>query len=324
MAIEPTWLGVRVADAREIAADIMTFELVSADGSGLPAHTPGSHVSVALPSGLVRQYSLCNDPQDATSYVIAVHIDRTGRGGSMEMKAHLTVGREISITAPTNLFGLNAQARRHVLIAGGIGITPLLCMARFLHRTGASWHLHYCARCAERAAFHETIRRSELGASTSFHFDGGVVERGLDLTALLAKESDPDTHVYCCGPNGLMAAVKAAGAGRRPGTMHFEAFSAAEEQAPQTANHSFEVEIADTGAVYTVHPHQSILEVLEANGHRVPRLCKEGICGTCLVEYVEGEPDHRDRVLDDDTRKTERLIAICCSRSLSPRLKLVL
>ncbi len=302
------------------AARIRSYELVAKDGAELPPFEAGAHLIVHLPNGLARQYSLCNQPGVNGVYQVAVLRELEGRGGSACMHDEIKEGDVLPITGPENNFPLVAAADKHLLIGGGIGITPILAMVRHLHETGADFALHYCARSPEEAAFVAFLKGAPFADRVHFHYDGGDPSKGLDVAALL-KDHAAGTHLYCCGPTGLMDAVRAASAHWPESHVHFESFKAA--QSFDTADdQSFEVVLAKSGKTYKVPADQTILEVLEDNGHTVDSVCQEGICGACLTDVVEGEPEHRDEVLTDEERDSNKLMTICCSRSKSARLVL--
>lgn len=315
-------LTVRVVTVRQETTAIAVYELADAQGADLPSFTAGAHIDVLLPSGLVRQYSLCNDPSDGTRYFVAVQREAHGRGGSAEVHETFAAGRLVEITAPQNHFPLSPQARSHLLIAGGIGITPILAMVGVLSRGQAEWSLHYCTRSPEQTAFREFLTAPGLRERVHFHHDDGDPSKGLDTKAMLAGFRQ-DCHVYCCGPGGLMQAVREAGQHWPKGTLHFEHFSPdpISDRAPDSTG-AFQVELASSGRVFDVPADKSILDVLRAAGLEVDYMCQEGVCGTCLTEVLEGVPDHRDLVLDEEEKAANKLIAICCSRARSPKLKL--
>ena len=315
-------MTLRVSAVREEAQDIKSFEFVAPDGSPLPAFTAGAHLDVHLPSGLVRQYSLANAPGETHRYLVAVLREAKGRGGSCEMHDKVRVGDTLQIGGPLNNFPLHETAARHLLIGGGIGITPMMAMLRHLSAAGADYSLHYCTRSPEKTAFMAELQQPPFAGQVTFHHDQGDPSKGLDVAALL-RPHDEGLHVYCCGPAGLMAAVRAASEHWPKGTVHFEYFSVDESAiAPHGPDGPFEVEIESSGEVYRVPADKSVMEVLREHGHDVPSACEEGICGTCLTEVVEGEIDHRDLVLDDDEKAANDIMTVCCSRSKSPRLKL--
>jgi vanillate O-demethylase ferredoxin subunit len=315
-------LQVLVRQVRNEAERIRSYELVDPAGAALPAFTAGAHLDVWLPSGLARSYSLANDPVETDRYVIAVQRELAGRGGSAEMHDAIGEGATIEISAPLNNFPLVAEAGHHRLIAGGIGITPILSMIRELQRRGERWTLHYCARQPDQTAFHDVLTAEPFAAHVQVHHDGGDPAKGLDFVRLL-QTPQAGEHVYCCGPTGFMEAVKRSMAHWPPGSLHLEYFTAA-VQPPAAANDTFEVEIESSGQVFEVPPDRSILQVLEENGIEVESVCCEGVCGTCAVQVVEGVPDHRDVVFDDEMHASNKWITVCCSRSHSKRLKLAL
>lgn len=298
---------------------IKTFELVDPEGLDLPVFSAGSHVDVTLPDGQLRQYSLCNSPAERQRYLLGVLRETNGRGGSRQMHDRLVAGDLLQVSMPRNNFPLDESASRHLLIAGGIGVTPLMAMVHRLQVLNADFALHYCTRDAAQTAFYGLLAADDVAPHVRFHHDGGVPGRGLDVAALLSNVA-PGTHVYCCGPAGLMAAVKAASAHWPTSQVHFEHFSAPVASAAASGSTAFEVEIASTGAVYPVPPDRSILSVLLDQGVLVDSSCEAGVCGTCTTRYLSGQPDHRDFVLSEAEQREH--VMVCVSRSRSPRLKL--
>lgn len=310
-----------VAARRDVPGRVAVLELRHPLGEPLPRYEPGSHIDLHLPGGLVRQYSLCNDPGDGDPriYVLGVKLEETSRGGSRAVHDHLWPGHALRISKPRNLFRLDPQARRHVFIAGGIGVTPILSMIEFCERTGALWSLLYCGRSRDSMAFLDA-----LPTDKHVHVHADDTAQGLpDLTGLL-EGLTPDAHVYCCGPGPLMDAVAGIGdsLGIATAQMHFERFSAEPVPPPSLALDGFEVHLARSGLTLQVGPDDSILSSLEAAGLECPSSCEQGVCGTCRVKVLEGHPDHRDFVLSDAEREAGDTIYICVSRSLSPRLVL--
>ncbi len=305
-------IAVRVQRIVEEAEGIRSYELVAPDGGELPAFTAGAHIDVHVPGGFVRQYSLSNGPWERNRYVIGVQREPNGRGGSRAMHDAVKEGDELRIGLPKNNFALASDSGYYVLIAGGIGLTPLLAMARELARTSRPFELHVCTRSIERTPFREALR--ELGDAVRFHHDGGDPAKGLDVQALVDEQIGSD--VYCCGPTGLMNAVREATSGWPMDSIHFEAFVARTDGAP------FEVKLRSSGACYAVPSGKSILQVLRENGVSVASDCEAGNCGTCLTGLLEGEADHRDEVLGPEERAANRRIAVCCSRAKSKQLVL--
>jgi vanillate O-demethylase ferredoxin subunit len=320
--VDPQKFQVLVRQIVVEAERIRSYELVDPNGAALPPFTAGAHIDVWLPSGLARSYSLANDPTESHRYVIAVQRELAGRGGSAEMHDVIVEGALVPISAPRNNFPLATDATHHRLIAGGIGITPILSMVRELERTGQAWSLHYCTREPSQTAFRALLAAAPFADRVRLHHDGGNPANGLDF-AMLLRAPTKGEKVYCCGPTGFMNAVQQAMTHWPAGSLHLEHFSAA-PAVPVSANDSFEVELQSSGKVLIVPPDRSILQVLEENGIEVESVCCEGVCGTCAVPVIEGTPDHRDVVFDDEMRASNKWITVCCSRSLSKRLKLAL
>ena len=315
-----TTLDLRVRSVTYETDDILAFELVDPRGGELPAFEAGAHIDVHIAHGLVRQYSLAGDPGERLRYQIAVLNEPAGRGGSRAMHESMRPGRIVTVSSPRNHFPLGRAAKRHLLLAGGIGVTPMMAMIATLEADGAEWQMHYCTRSVEKTAFRGRLGPLAGAGKVVHHHDGGDPRNGLDIPALL-KPVEPGTHLYYCGPAGFMSAA-AAGAKHWPeGTVHFEFFSApAERPAAARANAPFQVRLKSTGDVLDIPADKTIVEVLRASGHYVDTSCEEGFCGTCLTPYVEGEPEHRDTVLDDDDRR--KYVLICCARAKSPVLVL--
>ncbi|MFB7592699.1 PDR/VanB family oxidoreductase [Streptomyces sp. NPDC056169] len=278
------------------------------EGSGLPAWQPGAHVDLVLPSGLVRQYSLCGDPADTGSYTVATRLIEDGQGGSREVHEQLHEGTEVEIRGPRNRFPL-VDAPAYVFLAGGIGITPVLPMVRAAEAAGADWRLVYCGRSRATMPYAEEIERLGGDRVTVVAEDeSGFPE--LDFLAHVPVE----TLVYCCGPDGLMDAVGAAmPEGRVP---RLERFSAA---APAGGT-AFEVELRRSGRTVTVAADQSVLAAVREEVPGLMYSCRQGFCGTCQQRVLEGEIDHRDELLTDAERDDSMLI--CVSRCAGKRLVL--
>jgi vanillate O-demethylase ferredoxin subunit len=317
-------LDLMVRQIRFEAAGINSYELVDPDGHDLPAVTAGSHIDVHLPGGIIRQYSLSNDPAERHRYVIGVLKDQRGRGGSRTLHAHLRVQDRVPVGVPRNNFPLAEDAVHSILLAGGIGVTPLKAMAHRLDALGASWELHYCTRAAANVAFRERMAAWEAQGKVRFHFDGGDPARQLDIAALLA-EPRPGTRVYYCGPAPFMAACATAAAHWPGDTARCEYFAAP----PATGRLStasdldgFSVEIAETGQRIAIGAGQSITEALAEAGVEIPTSCNSGLCGTCKVRYLAGIPDHRDCILGEEERAA--YLTPCVSRCLSETLVLCL
>ena len=287
----------------------------------LPAFTAGAHIDVHLSGGLIRQYSLCNDPSERHFYQIAVLRESAGRGGSQAMHA-VKAGDRLAISTPRNNFPLaGPEANSHLLLAGGIGVTPMMAMIHELESRGADYRLRYCTRSLAKTAFLDRLNPRIKAGHVILHHDDGDPAKGLDLAGLLASFT-PTQHVYICGPKGFMAAAKAATGHWPPHCVHFEHFSAVEPTADESAWDAkpFQIKIKKTGKVIDVPAHISMVSALREAGHDVETSCEEGICGTCITRYVEGEPVHRDVVLSEDQRQS--YVMICRARSKSPLLVL--
>ena len=314
-------ISVRVARKLREAVDICTFELVAEDGAPLPAFSAGSHVDVHLPGGLTRQYSLCNDSTESHRYLIGVLRDPASRGGSQAMHDQVQEGQQLQISAPNNHFPLAHDASRHLLLAGGIGVTPILCMAERLANAGADFEMHYCTRSLERTAFHQRITASGFAPKVHFHFDDGAAQQKLDIAALLAAPAS-GVHLYVCGPKGFMDAVlnTARAQGWPEDQLHYEFFAGAVTLSESDA--SFEVQIASSGQIVVVPRDKTVVQALAEAGVDVQVSCEQGVCGTCLTRVIEGIPEHKDLYLTPEEQAANDQFTPCCSRSRSPRLVL--
>lgn len=315
-----TEISVKVVRKTREALDIAGFELAALDGAPLPPFSAGAHIDVHVCDGLVRQYSLCNDPRETHRYLIGVLRDPYSRGGSAAMHGGIHEGDVLRISAPKNHFPL-VPAARSLLFAGGIGVTPILCMAERLAHAGADFAMHYCSREPARTAFHERILASPFAGQVQFHFDTGAASQKLDLRALIAVP-DPDTHLYVCGPGGFIEHVlnTAKGLGWGSAQIHFEYFAAKAQDS--SADAAFEVTIASSGKTFAVPADRSVVAVLADNGIDVPTSCGEGVCGTCITRVLDGVPVHRDAYFTDEEKARNDQFTPCCSRSLSKRLVL--
>jgi ferredoxin-NADP reductase len=305
----------RVVAVRDLAIDVRGYELAPADGRRFPQYSAGSHIDVHVPAGLVRQYSLYGPGDVADRYLIAVKREPVSRGGSVSMHDDVEVGSVLAIGTPRNYFALAPTASRSLLVAGGIGITPIYSMAQTLAASGAEWTLHYCARSEGHAALYAEAAALAPGRVVA-HFSEVPI---LDVVGLLAGQP-AGTHVYCCGPVGLMTSVKAATSDWDESRVHFEWFAA--PAGDHALDGSFEVELRRSGVVLTVPADRTILEVVREHGIDAPSSCEQGVCGTCETRLLEGDADHRDLLLTTEERAANRSIMICVSRSRSKRLVL--
>lgn len=312
---------VKVRSIENQAAGINTFELVDPAGNELPPFTAGAHIDLHLPGGFIRQYSLCNSPQERHRYVVGVLNVPDSRGGSRSLHTNVRAGDLLQISAPRNNFPLADNAERHLLIGGGIGVTPMMAMLEHCEISGAPYQLYYCGETPERTAFKDRLAPLLDDQRAVIHYDGGDPTRRLDIRGLL-EHHQPGTHLYCCGPAGLMAGVKAAAAHWPEGTVHFEHFAAPVQPNLPAANvdGEFEVTLASSGQRLAIPADKSIAQVLRDAGVACETSCEAGICGTCRTRYIDGQVDHRDFILSDD-EKQEHLL-ICCSRAKSANLVL--
>lgn len=304
---------LRVARAEQIAAGIHLYELTRPDGGELPQFTSGSHLSVRVPNGLIRKYSLCNDPAERLRYQIAVLREPGGRGGSVSM-TEVKAGDEIAASPPKNDFPLVKSAGGYLFIAGGIGITPILSMVRHLKSSGEKFRLYCCTRTPEATAFREELSAPEFRGQVKIHHDQGDLQKALDLWPILERPAGQ--QVYCCGPRGLMQAVRDMTGHWSPSSIHFEAFT--EVKAARPEDRPFKVRLAKSGAVVEVAVGKTILETIRAHGHDAPSSCESGTCGTCRTRLLAGEADHRDLVLAEEEHADN--IMLCVSRARSPEI----
>jgi len=311
-------MALMVRQKSEIADGVFLFELRSPTGADLPAFTPGSHITVTAPSGQKRRYSLCNDCSERDRYLIAVKQETSGRGGSLSFTRDIKEGDEIGVEPPANEFEMSAaEPRSFVFIAGGIGITPIRAMILHCVRQGKeNFKLYYFTRTPQAMAFREEFSAGEFAGKAVLHHDNGDPGQAYDLWPVL--EEPRGAHLYCCGPRGLMDAVRDMTGHWPDSAVHFEDFAGA--SAPHADDKAFEVRLAGNGESYEVAAGVSILDTLRQHGHVLASSCESGTCGTCRIRFTEGQPDHRDLVLSEREKRNE--IMICVSRSKSPALTL--
>lgn len=322
MVNDPKGLRVKVRARQQEAHDICSFELVPEATDALPAFTAGAHIDVKLPNGLTRQYSLCNSPFQRHRYQIAVLKCPASRGGSSAMHEQVAVGDTIEISRPRNHFELIEGACKSILVAGGIGITPILSMAEHLYAVGADFELHYCARNAPRAAFHAQLAQGPYSARVHFHFSEGNTAARLAWMARLAA-AQAGSHLYVCGPQAFMDGVFAAALaqGWAAHQLHREHFGAA-QTSPPSHQQGFEVMATRSRKRVVVPPGRSVVQALAECGIEVPVSCEQGVCGTCVTRVLEGVPEHRDMFLTPEEQARNDQFTPCCSRSVSPCLVL--
>lgn len=317
-------MQLRIRSITYLAEDINGYELVDPNGRDLPRFAAGAHIGVRLgaaDAGAVwRDYSLWNDPAERRRYCIAVLREKAGEA-SRHLHDAVRAGDIVEVSLPRNHFPLVEAAERYLFLAGGIGITPIMAMIAELRRRRAEFRLYYCARAPERTAFRDELDLLAATGKVVFHYDGGDPAKGLDIAALL-REPQPGTHLYYCGPAGMMNVAATASAHWPSTHVHCEYFTG--PRAAPAARHAedrpFRVRLAGSGAEYDVPPGETIIDVLRRHGVETRTSCELGYCGACLTRYLAGEADHRDPILGDKARETHLLI--CCSRATSPLLVL--
>ena len=301
---------LRLTRNDRIADGIHLLEFRDAGGKPLPEFSAGAHIAVRAPNGLLRKYSLCNDPAERDRYLIAIKRETNGRGGSCNLIDNAKAGDELMVAPPVNDFGLPPRAQDFLFIAGGIGITPIMAMIREVQRQGKRFRLFYCSRSPETTAFLDELSTPAFKDQVTIHYDQGDPARSLDLKPVLAERKNRE-HLYCCGPRPLMEAVRNMTDHWSSTAVHFEAFSDAETH--KATDKAFKVRLARSGEVIDVPTTKTILEALRDHGLEVPSSCETGTCGTCRTKLLTGEADHRDLVLAEHERADT--IMICVSRA---------
>jgi ferredoxin-NADP reductase len=313
-------LQVKVAAKQRVAPDIASFVLEAADGGVLPAFDAGAHIDVHVPGGLVRQYSLYELPGDRRRYHIGVLRDAQSRGGSAALFDSVEEGDPLTISAPRNHFPVQDDARHAILFAGGIGITPIWCMAQELAAQGRSWKIHYACRSQADMAFLSELKKLDPKFA-HLHFDDEASGKVMDLAAAVA-EAPAKAHFYCCGPNPMLKAFEAAAASRPKANVHVEYFTPKEDAAAADGLGGFWVELAKSGEEYFIPPGKKVLEVLFDAGVDVDYSCELGICGACETKVISGIPVHHDSVLSEEEQATNEKVMICCCGCKTERLVL--
>jgi phthalate 4,5-dioxygenase reductase subunit len=308
-------LPLRVMRNDKIADGIHILEFRDAGGQPLPEFSAGAHIAIQAPNGLLRKYSLCNDPAERNRYLVAIKREANGRGGSCNLIDNTKAGDELMVAPPVNDFGLPPRAQDFLFIAGGIGITPIMAMIREVLRQGKRFRLFYCSRSPEMTAFLDELSAPEFKNQVTIHYDQGDPARSLDLKPVLAERKNRE-HLYCCGPRPLMEAVRNMTDHWSSTAVHFEAFSEAETHKP--TDKPFKLRLARSGEVLDVPTTKTILEILRDRGLEVPSSCETGTCGTCRTKLIAGEADHRDLVLAEHERADT--VMICVSRAKSDEI----
>lgn len=311
-------IRVRVQSITYQAENILAYEFVPVDEPSLPAFEAGSHIDLIIKDTPLRSYSLFNDPQETHRYCVAIARVENGRGGSKRIHQNLICGSIIEISPPRNNFPLYEGDATSILIAGGIGITPMYAMVQRLEQTQAPWHLHYFCRSRETAAFFDLVTAGFRYGQVDVHIATPVEEVGQRLGTIFAAD-EPQNHYYCCGPAGMLEAYLAAAGQVAAERVHYETFAPLQEVNKQGG---FEVLLEKSGKTLLVEPGQTILEACDLAGVQVMNSCREGICGACEVRVLEGVPEHCDSILSEQERSSNKTMFICCSGSKTPRLVL--
>ena len=309
-------IDVVIKSRTDQGAGIAVLELVSLDGNPLPNFSAGAHIDVHVGDEYIRQYSLCNDSRVTNSYRIGVLNDPNSRGGSVRIHQEFIAQKNIKISSPRNHFPLNMNVEKSILVGGGIGITPMMAMAYELRQANKTFELHYCTRTAGAGAFEEELV-AEFGDRVVFHYDDQDKSQFFSPQVTFAP-FDCSSHIYVCGPTGFMNWVigQAKEAGYPCEQVHFEYFSADVD----TTGDSFEVYCAQSDIKVTVQSDDTIAKALRKAGVKITMSCEEGVCGTCITDVIEGDPDHRDHFLTDEEKADNDQIALCCSRAKTKKL----
>jgi ferredoxin-NADP reductase len=309
-------IEVRLTAIRYAARDTNLYEFRRPDGGPLPAYEPGAHVDMHLPNGLLRNYSLVVAKPEAGVYTFGIKRDPASRGGSRYIHDELRVGKTLTIGAPRNNFPLHQDAAHTVLLAGGIGITPVWCMVQRLAELGRPWSLHYSCRSRTDMAFLEAL---EAMTGPNFHFDDENAGKFLDVAGIVAA-APKDAHLYCCGPTPMLKAFEAATADWPRGQIHVEYFTPKQQEPAKRGG--FTVELARSGQEFFIPEGHSILQVLLDEGVDVDYSCELGICGACEQRVISGTPEHRDSILTEEEQAENTRVMICCAGCKSDRLVL--
>ncbi|AKJ66973.1 ferredoxin [Pandoraea thiooxydans] len=314
-------ISVRVVAAEAIAEGIRRLRLVPCDAAALPTWEPGSHIDLHLGEDMIRQYSLCGSLADTSAYEVAVKLEPESRGGSKFVHSSLSEGCELTISAPRNHFRVEYGATRSVLMAGGIGITPIISMARLLYQREQRFDLLYFCRSEAHAAFRDELTAGVLGERCRmlFGLDRGAVEATLGQAL---RDWVPGCHLYLCGPQPFMDTVRAVAKslGWPEEAVHLEYFAGTATPPAAESTTSFELTLARSGRTLAIPAEKTIVDVLREEGIEIDTSCEQGVCGTCVVQVLEGQPDHQDCFLTAQEKARGDCMAVCVSRSRSKSL----
>lgn len=317
--MENSMIEVEIVAVVKEAEEVIGLELADIEGHLLPEFTAGSHIDVHIADGLVRQYSLCGDPSDRNRYYLGVLLEENSRGGSKAIHDDFYVGKRILISRPVNKFNLIENSDRSILLAGGIGVTPLISMAHRLYALGLDFEFHYCVRSRDRAAFYDLLRQSNFKDSVTVHFDDGDQDQRFSLDDILDNLKQ-GTHFYICGPSGFIDFIQngLTKVGWPDQQVHFENFGADVD----VSGDSFVVKALKSNKTVVVEEGETIVAALARVGIEVDVSCEQGICGECLTPVISGRPDHRDMYQTDEEKSTDSQMTLCCSRALTDELTL--
>jgi len=313
-------LAARVAKVIDVAKDIKSFIFVPLKGESFPTFTPGAHINLYLPSGKVRSYSLINPTYEKNKYQIAVKLEEDGRGGSKEMHQNISAGSELQISMPRNNFVLYENVQKYILIAGGIGITPLLSMAHKLTELEKHFELHICAKDEMHIPFQYELQNWSFAPNVEIHLDKDN-KSSMDISKVLAKP-DNDTLVYVCGPEGFNQWIKNEGTilAWKPSQIKEEVFSRSTTNLHDAK--AFDVHLQKSGKTIQVEKDMSIIDALLLNNVKVDYTCLQGTCGTCITPVVDGAIDHRDAIFSEEEKMAQNKICLCVSRAMHDRITL--
>ena len=312
---------LRVAQRIEDAEDVVVLELVSDDDAPLPEFSAGAHLDIYLGNNLVRQYSICSDPADRYRYRLGILRETKSRGGSSFVHANINEGDLVEVGLPRNNFLCNEAAKHSVLIAGGIGITPILAMAHRLDALGADYSIHYCCRSPERVAFRSVLVNGPFAPNVKLHLGDNPSSQRFSFSEEVGAP-EPGAHVYVCGPAGFTDAILASARdfGWPDALLHTESFTA--QTHSEAGDRPLKITALRSGVTVEVAADQSIAAALVDAGIDIPLACEQGICGTCVTGVLEGEPLHRDEYLSDEEKRSNKVMTVCCSRARSEFLVL--
>jgi tetrachlorobenzoquinone reductase len=314
-------IDARLVKIEDVARDTKTYTFERIEGGKLPAYKPGAHIDLHLPNGLMRQFSLVVPVSDPNTYTVGVKRDENSRGGSRYIIDQMKVGDQIKISAPRNNFPLVEDADHVVLFAGGIGVTPIWCMAQQLEAQGSSWKIHYACRSQVDMAFMNDLKKLDPN-KVHLHFDDEAGGKVMDLAAAIA-EAPANAHFYCCGPNPMLKAFEAAATGRPKANVHIEYFTPKDDAAATGSDlGGFWVELQRSGEEYFIPPGKKVLEVLFDAGVDVDYSCELGICGACETRVISGTPIHHDSVMSEEEQASGEKVMICCCGCATERLVL--